>query len=126
MRSQHMTPLRSVSGGAIMCAGACVCCFSRTEKCVTLSTTEAEYVALADTITEVIFCGMCGIYFPGFGTSCITVFEDNERAKHLAQSPVCTSNSKNIDGRHHFLRELNFKGGLLSVMSSQMISMQTS
>ena len=68
--------------------------FSRTEKCVTLSTTEAKYVALADTIKEVIFCGMCGIYFPGFGTSCITVFEDNERANHLAQSPVCTSNSK--------------------------------
>ena len=43
---------RSVSGGVIMRAGACVCWFSRTQKCVTLSTTEAEYVALADTIKE--------------------------------------------------------------------------
>ena len=32
-----------------MCAGACVCWVSRTQKCVTFSTTEAEYVALADT-----------------------------------------------------------------------------
>ena len=36
------TDRRSVSGGAIMCAGPCVCWFSRTQKCVTLSTTEAE------------------------------------------------------------------------------------
>ena len=42
------TDRRSVSGGAVMCAGACVCCFSRTPKCVTLLTTEAEYVALGD------------------------------------------------------------------------------
>ena len=49
------TDRRSVSGGAIMCAGACVCWFSRTQKCVTLSTTEAEYVALADTIKEAMF-----------------------------------------------------------------------
>ena len=46
---------RSVSGGAIVCAGACACWFSRTQKCVTLSTTEAEYVALADTIKEAMF-----------------------------------------------------------------------
>ena len=33
-----------------MCAGACVCWFPRTQKCVTFSTTEAEHVALADTV----------------------------------------------------------------------------
>ena len=46
---------RSVSGGAIMCAGACVCWFLRTHTCVTFSTTEAEYVALADTIKKAMF-----------------------------------------------------------------------
>ena len=39
---------RSVSGGLVMCGGACVSWFSRTQKCVKLPTTEAEYVALAD------------------------------------------------------------------------------
>ena len=52
--------------------------------------------------------------FPGFGTSCITIFEDNEGAKNLAQSPVCTSNLKYIDVRHHFLRQLFFKGELVN------------
>ena len=36
-------------------AGACVCWSSRNQKCVTLSTTEAEYAALADTIKEAMF-----------------------------------------------------------------------
>ena len=49
------TDRRSVSGGAIMCADACVCWFSRTQKCVTLSTSEAEYVALGDAVKEVLF-----------------------------------------------------------------------
>ena len=77
-----------MSGGAIMCAGACVCWFSRTQKCVTLSTTEAEYVALADTIKEAMFMRyVWSFIFPGFGEVCITVFEDNEGAKHLAPKP---------------------------------------
>ena len=60
------TDRRSVSGGAIMCAGACVCWFSITQKCATLSTTttEAEYVALANTIKEaMVLRYMCGTLF---------------------------------------------------------------
>ena len=49
------TDRRSVSGGLIMCGGASVCWFSRTQKCVTLSTSEAEYVALGDAVNELLF-----------------------------------------------------------------------
>ena len=45
----------SISGGLIMCGGASVCWFSRTQKCVTLSTSEAEYVALGDAVKELLF-----------------------------------------------------------------------
>ena len=38
-----------------MCAGACVSYFSRTQKCFTLSTSEAEYVALGDAVKELLF-----------------------------------------------------------------------
>ena len=50
------TNRRSVSGGLIiMCGGASVCCFSRTQKCVTLSTSsEAECVALGDAVNKLI------------------------------------------------------------------------
>ena len=80
---------RSVSGGAVKCAGACVCWFSRTQKCVTLSTIEAEYVALADTIKEVIFLRyVWSFILPGLGSACITVFEEDKGARHLAHNPV--------------------------------------
>ena len=53
--ASRVTDRRSVLGGAIMCAGACVSWFSRTQKCVTLSTSEAEYVALGDAVKELLF-----------------------------------------------------------------------
>ena len=37
---------------------------------------------------------------------CFPVFEDNQGAVQLAQSLVTNSNSKHIDVRHHFLRNL--------------------
>ena len=52
--ASRATDRRSVSGGAIMCAGACVCWFSRTQKCVTLFTSEAEYVALGEAVKELL------------------------------------------------------------------------
>ena len=48
---------RSVSGGFVICAGACVSWFSRTQKFAMLSITEAEYVALGDIAKEVLFLG---------------------------------------------------------------------
>ena len=43
-----------------MCGGAGVCWFSRTQKCATLSMSEAEYVALGDAVKELLFAR--GIY----------------------------------------------------------------
>ena len=37
---------------------------------------------------------------------CIAMYEDNESAIQIAKHPVSNSNSKHIDVRHHFLREL--------------------
>ena len=49
-----VTDRRSVSGGAIMCGGACVCWFSRTQR-VSLFTPEAEYVALGYAVKDLFF-----------------------------------------------------------------------
>lgn len=68
------------------------------QKCVTLSTTEAESVAQADTIKVVMFMRYVWRFtFPCVGETFITVFEDNEGARYLAQNPVLTTNSKHID-----------------------------
>ena len=109
------TDRRSVSGGAIMCGGACVCWFSRTQKCVTLSTSEAEYVAHGDAVKELLFLRQVWHFMsPGKykGMPCFSIFEDNQGAVQLSQNPVSNSNSKHIDVRHHVLRELVRQGGV--------------
>ncbi|CAB1120041.1 unnamed protein product [Ectocarpus sp. CCAP 1310/34] len=69
---------RSVSGGIVTCGGGAVSWFSRTQKCVTLSTTEAEYVALGDVVKEILFLRQIWRFMlPQVGMPCIPVFEGN-------------------------------------------------
>ena len=106
----------SVSGELIMCGGACVSWLSRTQECVTLSTNEAEYVALGDIAKEVLFCRQVWRFMlPDVGMPCIPVFEDSEGAVQFAQNPTTNSNSKHIDVQHHFLRELVGRLSLIHV-----------
>ena len=64
-----------------MCVGACVCWFSRTQKCATLSTTEAENVALGDAVKELLFLREVWRFtLPGKGMACFLMFEDNQGA----------------------------------------------
>ena len=66
-----------------MCAGACACWFSRTQKCVILSTTEAAYAALAYTIEGVMSIRHVWMFiFAGFGATCMTFFEDSKGPRH--------------------------------------------
>ncbi|CAN0507660.1 unnamed protein product [Discosporangium mesarthrocarpum] len=45
----------SVSGGVVMFAGAAVSWFSRTQRCVALSSTEVEYMAMGECVKELLF-----------------------------------------------------------------------
>ena len=90
-----------------------MCWVSRTQKCVTLCTFEAEYVALGDAMKELLFLRQVWRFMiPGKGMPCFPVFEDNEGALQLTKNPVSNSNSKHIDVRHHFLRELVRQGDI--------------
>ena len=103
------TDRRSVSGDLVMCVGGCVSWFSRTQKCVTLSKTEGEYVAMADVLKKImLFLRQAWRFMLPFqvGMPCIPVFEDNEGAIQFARSLIANSNSKHIDVRHHFIRDL--------------------
>ena len=104
--ASRATDRRSVSGGVGMCAGACVSFFSRTQKSVTLSSTEAEYVAMAEGFKEAIFLWyIWSFIFPDRDVGCTAIFEDNVGALHLAHNPATTPNPKHTDIRHLFLRE---------------------
>ena len=99
---------RSVSGTVITLGGAAFCWASSTQRCVTLSTAEAEYVALGEGVKEALFTGavlsfICPALLSG---SCVRVSEDNQGAIALAQNPLSSARSKHIDVRFHFVREM--------------------
>ena len=53
--------------------------FSRTQKCVTLSTTEAEYVAMGDGVKKALFINVVlGFMLPGTTLKGTKVLEDNQ------------------------------------------------
>ena len=112
---------RSVSGGVIICGGACVCWFSRTQKCVTLSTSEAEYVALGNAVKKLLFLRhVWRFMLPGKGRPCFPIFDDNQGAVQLSQNPVSNANSKHIDVRHHLLRELVRQGDISKALHGRL------
>jgi hypothetical protein len=53
--ASYTSDRRSTSGGLFQFGGSTINCFSRKQSCVTLSSIEAEYYALADKILEVIW-----------------------------------------------------------------------
>ena len=100
------TNRRSVSGGVVMCARACVSFFSRTPKSVILSSTEEGYAAMAAGIKETMFLRyIWSCIFLDRDVGCTLVKEDNVGVIHLAKNPATTPNSKHIDIHHHFIRE---------------------
>ena len=104
---------RSVSGVAVCRGGRLVSWFSRTQKCVTLSTTEAEYVAMADGLKEPFYVRSVLVFLIlSLGSPSIGVFEDNKEAIDVAENPLSLSNNKHIDARYRFLRELVGTGDL--------------
>ena len=66
---------RSVSDVALSCRGALVSWCSRTQKFVALSTTEAEYVAMADGVSEALHVrGILAFLMPSLGSMSIGVY----------------------------------------------------
>ena len=97
----------SISGTALTLGGAAVSWASSTQRCVMLSTTEAEHVALGEGVKETLFTGAVLPFIrPELSGSCVRVFEDNQGAIALAENPLSFARSTHIDVRFHFVREI--------------------
>ena len=79
---------------------------SRTQHCATLSTmAEAEYVALAKGDKVEMFVRSV-VHFMQPKVYEITLTEDNEGAKAMAENPLSSGRSKHVGVRWHFIHEL--------------------
>ena len=85
---------RSVSGTVITLGGAAVSWASSTQRCVTSSTAEADYVALGEGVKEALFTGeVLSFICPELTGSCVQVFEDNQGGIALAENPHSSARS---------------------------------
>ena len=98
---------RSVSGVAVMLGGTVVNASSTTQYCVTLSTSEAEYVAMAQGAKTALFTkAVLDFLQAELANETIDLFEDNQGAIAIAENPISGGRTKHIDVRYHFIREL--------------------
>ena len=96
---------RSRSGYIILCNDSPVIWSSKLQVSVALSSTEAEYVALAMTARDVIWCRtlLCELGFEQYNPTII--YEDNNSCINIAESPRKHPGVKHIDIRYHFIRD---------------------
>lgn len=89
-----------------MLQGAAISWGSRRQQTIALSTTEAEYMALAAATQEVLWLKQLDSeIIQHHKNDAINIFCDNNSAVHLASTSSYHPRSKHIDIRHHFLRE---------------------
>lgn len=105
---------QSVSGYVVYLNGALIAWKSKSQKTVTLSSTEAEYMALGELCTEVLFVKML-MENMGLQVDLPMHLEiDNTGAMFLAENATTSQRTKHIDVRHHFVRNL-IKNGIIKV-----------
>ncbi|MGH7974665.1 MAG: reverse transcriptase domain-containing protein, partial [bacterium] len=110
--SQDPISTRSRTGYILIFAGCPILWVSKLQTEIALSTTEAEYVALSQSMRDVLPTQRLIIEILAFfkhtldaTTTRCTVFEDNAGALTLAHTPAMTARSKHYGIKYHFFRE---------------------
>lgn len=101
---------KSTTGFVIYYAGGAVSWVSRRQACVTLSTMEAEYVALAETCQEVLWMRRLLKDLGEEQISGTIIEEDNQSCLSFAKSERTNKRSKHIETKHHFIKDLCERG----------------
>ena len=95
----------SITGYLIYVLGAPVAWKSKSQKSVTLSSSEAEYVAMSETVTEVLYIKQI-LEFLGINIDKpIQVNMDNVGAMYMANLSGTSQRTKHVDVQYHFVQE---------------------
>jgi hypothetical protein len=118
---QDPVSVKSRTGFILIFAGCPLMWASKLQTEIALSTTEAEYIALSQSMRDLLptrelineVLQHLTIDLQGVTTHS-TVFEDNQGAIALANAPKMTPRSKHIGIKYHFFRE-HVKDGTVSI-----------
>ena len=94
---------RDVDSYVYTLVGTTINWVSKLQKIVTLSTTEAEYVAVIEVSKEMIWLQLF-LEELGQKQGNDVLYYDSQRVIHLAKSPVYHARTKHIQVRYHFIR----------------------
>ena len=103
---------RSVTGYIVTLGGCIVNWQSKTQKSVSLSSTEAEYAALSMCAAECKFVNMLVDEMTKGQILPYVIHEDNMGAIFMINNPQVGQSTKHIDIRYHFSKELVEEGKL--------------
>lgn len=101
---------KSTSGYVFLIGGSAVSWASKKQPIVTLSTTEAEYVAATSCAQQAIWLKQVLEEMGSKQDGSIVIWCDNSSTIKLSKNPVFHGRSKHIAVRFHFLRNLAHDG----------------
>lgn len=110
--ARDMEDRKSTSGYVFMLNGAAICWSSRKQDIVTLSSTEAEYVAATSAACHYVWLKGMLQELEIVNEEGIDIMCDNSSAIKLSRNPVMHRRTKHIDVRYHYLRNLVNEGVL--------------
>ena len=88
-----------------MLSGGAISWSSRKQKCVALSTAEAEYVALSGAVQKCIWLRQVEAELGSASEGPNLILEDNQSAIAMAKNPQFHGRTKHIDIQRHFVIE---------------------
>ncbi|WOG92244.1 hypothetical protein DCAR_0311507 [Daucus carota subsp. sativus] len=86
---------------------------SQKQRCVALSSCEAEFMAATAAACQAIWLQRVLSHIMGVKPGPVTLYIDNRSAVDLARNPVFHGRSKHIDLRYHFIRECVEQGSIV-------------
>ena len=97
---------KSTSGYIFMMSGGAICWESKKQGCIALSSSEAEYIALAEAVKESIWISrlLDSVLLHKFDFP-LMLHVANQGSIKIARNNTCGNRTKHIDIQYHFARE---------------------
>ena len=101
---------RSVGGYMIFLNGVLICWRSKSQKVVSLSSSEAEFYACSEAVKEIPFVIQI-LEFMGIEVEKpVEVMVDNVGAIYMSQNQVSSSRTRHMDTRYHYVNDIQDDG----------------
>ena len=102
-----------MTGYVIYLSGCLITWKSKSQKSVTLSSSEAEYVSISEITKDILFVKQVLEFLGQEIESPIKIQVDNIGAIYMAENGASSNQTKHVNTRYHFVRELIEDGTLM-------------